>query len=272
MAEIDRNRVKKAFNSHAEQYESMALVQKRVTERFLERFMRQGALPESVLDVGAGTGRLVSSLKENLPQASITGIDLAYGMLSCAKKRSVGCAAAMLVCGDAEALPFRSSSFDAVVSTSTYQWLNPLDTPFVEVWRVLKPGGRFCFALFGEMTLYELRDSYNRAMSLLHKSPTDRTHRFASCVEVVAALNSANFGEINVFAELEVAMYPDVSSLIRSVNGIGAGNAAQNAPAGLAGRGLMLRMMELYRESYGTADGIPATYQVLYGSGTKTGY
>jgi malonyl-CoA O-methyltransferase len=87
---------------------------------------------------------------------------------------------------------------------------------------------------------------------------------------VVAALNSANFNEIDVLAELEVAMYPDVSSLVRSVNGIGAGNAARNAPAGLAGRSTMLRMMELYRERYGTADGVPATYQVLYGSGTKT--
>jgi len=269
MAEIEKQRVKKAFSSHAEMYEDLALVQKRVADRFFELLMGQGTIPESLLDIGSGTGRLVNALRQNLPHISITGIDLAYGMISCAKKSFADCAEIMFVCGDAETLPFKDGSFDMVVSTSTFQWLSPLDAPFAEVWRVLKPGGRFCFALFGEKTLFELRDSYISAINLLQKSHADRTHRFADCAAVQTALNNASFGNINVFDELEVERYPDVSSLIRAVNGIGAGSAAETVSTGLAGRSVMLKMMDIYQERYGTQEFVPATYQVLYGSGTK---
>jgi len=274
MAKIEKQRVKNSFSSHAENYEDLALVQKRVADRFLQQLMAQDFIPENLLDIGSGTGRLVNALRQNLPHISITGVDLAYGMISCAKKRFADPADIKLVCGDAEALPFKSCSFDMVVSTSTYQWLSPLDAPFAEVWRVLKPGGRFCFALFGEKTLFELRDSYSAALNFLHKSHADRTHRFAGCAAVQTALGSASFGNVNVFDELEVERYPDVYSLIRAVNGIGAGSAAGNVSTGLAGRSVMLKMMDIYREKYGTQEFVPATYQVLYGSGTKfeTGY
>lgn len=270
MAEIEKNRVKKSFSSHAEQYETLALVQKRVSDRFFELFTGQLALSQTLLDVGSGTGRLVNTLRQKLPQISVTGVDLAYGMVSCAKKRFAGNFDIKLVCGDAETLPFRDGSFDMVVSTSTYQWLSPLGAPFAEVWRVLKPGGRFCFSLFGEKTLFELKDSYGSAVTLLNRCQADRTHRFAHGAEVLQALTSASFGEIGIIDELEVEYYPDVYSLIRAVNGIGAGSAARTAATGLAGRSVMLKMMAIYRERYGTAEVVPATYQVLYGAAKKT--
>ena len=191
MAEIEKSRVKRAFSRHAEQYESLALVQKRVAERFLELFLGLGTVPETLLDIGSGTGRIVNALSQKLPDSSVTGLDLAYGMLSSAKKSFVGNTGIKLVCGDAETLPFRDNSFDMVVSTSTYQWLNPLATSFAEVWRVLKPGGRFCFALFGEKTLFELKDSYSTAVRLLQRCLSDRTHQFADCSAVQQALDSA---------------------------------------------------------------------------------
>lgn len=270
MAEIEKNRVKTAFSIHAEQYESLAKVQKRVTDRFFELFLAHGDSPGSLLDVGSGTGRLVALITKELPQVSVTGVDLAFGMISCARKRFAGEDGIRLVCGDAEALPFRAGSFDMVVSTSTYQWLNPQDLSFAEVWRVLKPGGRFCFALFGEKTLYELRDSYRSAIKLLGTHHVDRTHKFTGAVEVERALASASFEDIKLLEELEVETYPDVPSLLRAVNGIGAGSAAGTAAAGLSGRSVMLEMMAIYKERYGRADAVPASYQVLYGSGTKT--
>lgn len=268
MAEIEKNRVKRSFSSHAAQYEALALVQKRVVARFFELFMAQSPLPETLLDVGAGTGRLIETLRQNLPQISVTGVDLAYGMVSCAKKRFAGDNGIKLVCGDAEALPFRDCSFDMVVSTSTYQWLSPLDAPFAEVWRVLKPGGQFRFSLFGEKTLFELKDSYGSAAALLNRC-ADRTHQFACCADVLTALHTVYFEKAAVFSELEVESYPDVYSLVRAVNGIGAGSAAKAGATGLAGRSVMQKMMEIYREKYGFAAGVPATYQVLYGTGTK---
>ena len=61
------------------------------------------------------------------------------------------------ISADAEWLPFADAAFGLVLSTSTLQWLNSLDLAFAEALRVLAPGGLFCFAMFGEKTLFELR-------------------------------------------------------------------------------------------------------------------
>lgn len=269
MAEIERSRVKKAFSRHAEQYESLARVQKRVVDRFFELFMEQGVSPENLLDVGSGTGILINDIRRRLPHISITGVDLAFGMICCAKNRLSDAAMVKLVCGDAESLPFSDCCFDMVVSTSTYQWLSPLDESFKEVWRVLKPGGRFCFAFFGDKTLFELKNSYSTAVRHVNTCHADRLHQFPVSGEVQMALEAALFDKIVVFDELEVERYPDVYSLIRAVNGIGAGSAARRTETGLAGRSVMLKMIDIYRERYGTADVVPATYQVLYCAGSK---
>ncbi len=63
-----------------------------------------------ILDVGTGTGFLASLLAEMGHE--VVGLDLSSGMLSVAKRRA---AKAGFVLGDAESLPFRDSSFDAVV-------------------------------------------------------------------------------------------------------------------------------------------------------------
>ncbi len=87
MAEIERELVKKSFGSHARQYDSLAQVQKKVTDRFVELFESSISSPASILDIGAGTGRLVESLHKMLPQIDIVGIDLAFGMTSVARNR-----------------------------------------------------------------------------------------------------------------------------------------------------------------------------------------
>jgi malonyl-CoA O-methyltransferase len=176
---------------------------------------------------------------------------------------------ATFICSDAENLPFRDRSFDLVVSTSTYQWIAPLEAAFAEVYRILKPDSRFCFALFGEKTLIELRDSYRNAAVESGREATDRTHRFASADEVSDAMKASGFSRCRVDEEMETEVHPDVPALLRSLKGIGAGSAARRGESGLSGRSAMLRMMEIYREKYALSGGVQATYHVLYGAGEK---
>jgi len=93
------------------------------------------------LDVGTGTGFLFLILDEM--GLNVTGVDLSAGMLSFAKeaclnrKRDLG-----LCIGDAESLPFQSSSFDLVTSRHLL-WTLPDPARAIAEWmRVLRPGGR----------------------------------------------------------------------------------------------------------------------------------
>lgn len=269
MAEIERELVKKSFGSHAGQYDSLATVQKKVTDRFIELLANSISPPKRLLDIGAGTGRLLEKVSRIFPDTDLVGVDLAFGMAKVARNRLEQISRASLVCSDAESLPFREGSFDNVVSTSTYQWITPLEEAFAEVHRVLKPSGRFYFALFGEKTLFELKESHRNAAIEADRPAADRTHRFATAGEVLSVMTGAGFTGCNVHDEMEMEIHPDVETLLRSLKGIGAGSAARNSDSGLSGRSTMLRMMEIYREKYATKGGVQATYHVLYGVGEK---
>ena len=261
---IDRQKVRESFHKQALEYDKHALVQKKVVERLFSLVEKQGISPGRVLDIGAGTGNLLGMLRRRFPRAELYGADLAFGMCRAAeanlREENV-----RLVNADAERLPFKEGSFDLVVSSSTYQWLATLDGAFDEVKRVLSPGGVFCFALFGERTLYELRDSYRKVL----KGGADRSHGFLSQAEVLDALRRTGLSGCEVASELEVGHYPDVADLLRTLKRIGAGSTAPVSSKGLSERRVMLEMMDAYRADYGRDGAIPASYEVLYGTGRK---
>lgn len=92
-----------------------------------------------VLDVGCGTGSLLGELRHRRPDLRLTGIDLSPTMLVMARRR-LG-RAALLVRGTGTALPFASESFDVVLSTSSFHYLESPTMALLEVSRVLRSGG-----------------------------------------------------------------------------------------------------------------------------------
>ena len=272
MTELDeRMRVQRSFHAHAAEYDRHACVQKRVVAQLTRLVAAEGGEPRRVLDIGTGTGALVTALIPLLPAAWFAGLDLALGMCRVARERFAGCGRGVVFAGDAEALPLRDDIFDLVVSTSVFQWLADPVPAFAESLRVLRPGGRFCFALFGSATLHELRDSYRRAYAATGRGEEHRTRRFRTATEVEVALAAAGFAATRVWSDLETLTYPNVAALLRAVRGVGAGATSAPATRGLAERRVMLAMMDFYRRDYGRGEGIPATYEVIYGVGTKQG-
>lgn len=265
MSGIDRNRVRDAFELHAAEYDLHAGVQKRVIARLTEILHELRFVPRMALDIGSGTGLLLNKLAGLYPQARLAGLDLACGMCLAARASLPENPFLNLLAGDAEALPFRDHAFDLIVSTSTFQWLGDLDRVFAEASRVLAAEGRFVFAMFGEKTLFELRGSYRKAWEKNGRGPEERTHTFPLLSGVGTALDRAGFLDIRIASENEVEFHLDVPSLLRSLKGIGAGNAAPVRSRGLGERGVMVEMMDTYQRDYGVDGLIPATYEVIYG-------
>jgi len=97
---------------------------------------------ERVLDVGCGTADYTRPFARRTA-ATVVAVDVTPPLLSRARASvpaNVGLAAA-----DVEALPFPSAVFDAVVGNAVLHHLR-LERAVPELARVLKPGGRFCFA------------------------------------------------------------------------------------------------------------------------------
>ena len=103
---------------------------------------------QKILDIGAGTGFLSLILAEM--GYDVVGVDISEEMLESAKKKAVDRELEPKVefkLGDAEALPFKSGFFDAIVNRAVL-WTLPEPKKALSEWkRVLNPGGKLCFFL-----------------------------------------------------------------------------------------------------------------------------
>jgi SAM-dependent methyltransferase len=78
--------------------------------------------------------------------AGVTGVDFSSKMVEAAQSRYPEITFRQ---ADAEQLPFKADSFDAVVANFVVHHLARPEAVFCEVNRVLKPGGCFAFAVWG---------------------------------------------------------------------------------------------------------------------------
>ena len=117
--------------------------------------------PRRILDVGCGTGYLLSRLAAQAPQAEVlAGIDAAPAMIGAAPAM-IGAAkdAATddrleFVVGTAEQLPWPAAAFDLVVSTTSFDHWVDQETGLAQCARVLAPGGCLVLAdLFSVLLL-----------------------------------------------------------------------------------------------------------------------
>ncbi len=253
---IDKRQVRQHFSCHARDYDRYARVQHKVAKNLAIRLQRHWGKWPLALEIGCGTGMLSQQLFDLQPDLKLVLSDIAHGMCQHVQQtipQSPVCDA------DAAALPFVANSFGLVASSSVYQWLNDLPNAFCEVERLLRPGGIFALALFGEKTLYELRSSHQSVL------PGGGSHvQIFPALETVADALGEGFQLLSLNSEFEVEWHTDVPELLRSLKKIGAQNANQKRPQGLASRRVMQDMIAQYTDLYGREQGIPATYEVIY--------
>ncbi|MBA2301910.1 MAG: methyltransferase domain-containing protein [Acidobacteria bacterium] len=126
---------------------------------------------ERILDVGCGTGRLMSQIHARVTSVQLTGMDRSAAMVAEAKRHAPP--GVRLVQADATALPF-ATRFDAVFSTATFHWVPDHPLLFREIHRVLCSGGRLVSQAGGGPNL----DRFYRRTATLTREP-----RFAHCFD-----------------------------------------------------------------------------------------
>lgn len=261
----ESKKIAAAFHQRAADYDKHIAVQKRVVENLVRDLRSHKELsPGNILDVGSGTGSLLSRLSSIWPEASLCGVDLAHNMcLRLAARLGDTC---LVLNGNAEQLPLKSGTYDLVVSTSALQWTADLSLALHELRRVMKPGAALSLAFFCEGTLCELQRCIREAVGTVcnSRSHAERLHKFRSVEEVEAILSGMDFERVVVNCETETDWYDDLQSLLRSIRNIGAGTVSGGTAGGLAWRGIIKETSRLYRDYYGGNGKIPVTYKVLY--------
>jgi ubiquinone/menaquinone biosynthesis C-methylase UbiE len=93
-----------------------------------------------LLDVGTGPGGFPGRLRSGGHAGRLVGLDQSVGMIESARASHPG---VEFVVGDAMALPFPDSSFDALSARHMLYHVPDVTRALEEAGRVLRPGGRF---------------------------------------------------------------------------------------------------------------------------------
>ena len=259
---LDQAWVRRSFDRSAHSYDAVAVLQREVADRLLQRLDLVKLQPQTIVDVGTGTGYCARALSSRYPQAHIFGLDLSAAMLHKARQQ---CGWWQRLRGrqhymqaDAARLPLRSDSVDLIVSSLTLQWCNDLDTVFAEFYRVLKPGGLLMFSSLGPDTLRELRQSWRAVDAAAH------VNAFMDMHDVGDAMLRARLADPVMDVENICLTYAQVSDLMRDLKGIGSRNASLGRAPGLTGKQKIRAMTQVY-ERYRVQGMLPANYEVVYG-------
>ncbi|NTV48643.1 MAG: methyltransferase domain-containing protein [Geobacteraceae bacterium] len=262
----DAVKIADAFHKKAVDYDQHVLVQKRVVANLAQSLeLNQNLAPDSILDVGTGTGALLEKVHALYPDARLTGVDLALNM--CLLTRQKLGSICQTVNGNAECLPFKTGTFDLVVSSSALQWVGNLSAAIHEMGRVVRPGGVISLAFFCHGTLGELQHCFRDAAGRGcpdNSQRTSRLHDFWTIDDMKSIVNEMNFERFVVTVETEVDWYDDLYALLRSIKNIGAGTVSGGTVNGLGWRGILQEASRLYQKMYSVNGRIPATYKVLY--------
>ena len=108
----------------------------------------------AVLELGCGTGSMWRST--TLPEGCrLTLTDLSEGMLEEARANTAHLPGTAYRLADAQDIPFPENSFDAVIANMMLYHVPDIQRALREIRRVLKPGGVFYAATYGEHGVVE---------------------------------------------------------------------------------------------------------------------
>ena len=172
------------------------------------------------------------------------------------------------VVADEEALPFRDSSLDLVVSGLALHFANDLPGVLAQIRRALKPDGLFLAALLGGETLTELRQAFAEAESEIEGGASPRVAPFADLRQLGALLQRAGFALPVTDVERVTARYSSAFDLMHDLRRMGSANTLVARRRVPLRRTTLMHMADIYARRFADADGrIRTTFDIVWLSG-----
>lgn len=246
---INEQNVAHRFSKAAAKYNSIASIQRVIAEQALANLPK--ALQGEALDIGCGTGIHTQALVKK--GATVTGVDIAKGMLAQARKMY---SAPIFVQGSAVDLPFVDSAFSTVFSSMALQWVSDTHLVANEIARVLKRGGVAELAIMVAGSFNELRTA--RKVAQLPQADTF----MPTTSHWLNGFKQSSLDLQRVITKDYIDSHSDIMALLHSVKGVGAGETGQKQPP-LTRRDIK-KLAMAYSNITGVGSKVPLTYRVSH--------
>jgi ubiquinone/menaquinone biosynthesis C-methylase UbiE len=156
-----------------------------------------------VADLACGPGDPTLEIATRVaPGGSVTGVDISDGALEVARERAdkAGLTNISFRSASVESLPFPDAAFDRVVSRFGVMFFDPLPRAVAEIRRVLAPGGRLAFMVWGPFEQPYFQSTIGVVLRSLGRAglPPEKSvpFQYATPGKLEAALRAAQFTEV----------------------------------------------------------------------------
>jgi SAM-dependent methyltransferase len=210
-------------------------------------------------DVGVDLGTPGDAVRMSLRRLGAVGTIVGADVIARSKP---------FVVADEEALPFRDSSLDLVVSGLALHFANDLPGVLTQIRRALKPGALFLAALLGGDTLTELRQAFAEAETEIEGGVSPRVAPFADLRQLGALLQRAGFALPVIDVERVTVRYGSAFDLMHDLRRVGAANTLVARRRVPLRRMTLMQMADIYARRFADADGrIRTTFDIVWLSG-----
>ncbi|RCX18377.1 malonyl-CoA O-methyltransferase [Anaerobacterium chartisolvens] len=260
---IDKEKLKIRFSRNAKQYDKYATVQKRMGDRLIDYVLSQNIYFNDILEVGCGTGYITRAMVHKFPNAKITGIDIAPGMIEHIKS-TVQNQNVDFICADAECIDL-NSMYDLIISNAAFQWFNDLERTFENLVKLVNKGGVLCFSIFGQHTFSELRQAFLKAGELLEiDEPITPGQSFFSVAKLKDVIGKNIHGNSEFFLEeiYDTEYFDCCMDFLYSVKKIGANNSQSDRNA--SRHDFIEKVMDIYDSDHSVNNKVKATYHNIF--------
>lgn len=250
---LEKIKIKHSFSDAAKTYDSVASLQRQIGRELLD--IHTGTHLHGVaLDLGCGTGFLTQELATHCQHATLIALDLAQMMLETCREKVAE--KSHYLCADAEKLPLKAQSVNAIFSNVALQWCYPIDEALSELQRVLANEGTLLFSTFGSDTLCELKAAWANVDDFVH------VNDFYTLGNLQSALENAGFVDITLKCTRYLRQYANVVELMHELKHIGAHNVNQTRSKTLTSKKALKTLISTYPKN--EVGGIDATFDVIY--------
>lgn len=264
---IDKEKLKRRFSRNVKNYDKYANVQKKMGDNLMENIKNDNLNVKSILEIGSGTGYVTQRLINYFPDAQITAVDIAPGMIEHVKS-IIQCDRVNFICGDIEEMDL-NNKYDLIISNATFQWFNHLNKTISKLVNLLDKNGVLCFSTFGKNTFKELHEAFYKAKKIFNVSeevsPSQNFYSLNELMDICNnSINTNNLNDIKVNSSeaYDSEYFNCCTEFLSSVKKIGANNSQSNRT--IMNPDFIEKVVEIYDKDYSENDRVVATYHTLY--------